>query len=89
MSTLRAAAESQQRLQEKDDRKNCDKWGDKIKAKSIDIDSRFFIADNSQILFIISKAEMPNEEIAIWLNTPFFASSKTFMFDQAFKESKN
>jgi len=55
----------------------------KIKAKKIDVDTRFFISDTEQILFMISKTGMPEEEIAVWLNTPFFASSMAFMFDQA------
>ena len=55
----------------------------KIKAKKIDVDTRFFIVDNKEILFIISNSE--DEEIAIWLNTPFFTSTLAFMFEQALK----
>ena len=55
----------------------------RIKAKNIKVDTRFFISDNEQVLFIISKNGMPDEEIAVWLNTPFFASSLSFMFDEA------
>ena len=57
----------------------------KIKAKQLNIDARFYIADNDQILFIISKGNMPDEEIAVWLNTPFFTSALSFMFEQAVK----
>ncbi len=57
----------------------------KIKAKKINIDTRFFIADNEQILFMISNSNHPDEEIAVWLNTPFFASTLGFMFEQAVK----
>ena len=57
----------------------------KIKAKQLAIDARFYIADNDQILFIISKGNMPDEEIAVWLNTPFFTSALSFMFEQAVK----
>ena len=55
----------------------------KIKAKIINIDARFFIADSEEVLFVISNAKLPDEEIAVWLNTPFFASTLSFMFDQA------
>lgn len=55
----------------------------KLKAKKIDVDTRFFIADSEQVLFMISKTGMPEEEIAVWLNTPFFASSMAFMYEQA------
>ena len=57
----------------------------KIKAKQMDIDARFYIADNDQILFIISKGNMPDEEIAVWLNTPFFTSALAFLFEEAVK----
>lgn len=57
----------------------------KIKAKKISIDSRFYIVDSNQILFIISKGNSPDEELAVWLNTPFFTSALSFMFDQAVK----
>jgi sugar-specific transcriptional regulator TrmB len=55
----------------------------KIKAKRIEVDTRFFIADSEQVLFMISKTGMPEEEIAVWLNTPFFATSLTYMFNAA------
>ncbi|MFA7707829.1 MAG: helix-turn-helix domain-containing protein [Candidatus Pacearchaeota archaeon] len=57
----------------------------KIKAKQLNIDARFYISDNDQILFIISKGNMPDEEIAVWLNTPFFTTALSFMFDQAMR----
>lgn len=67
--------------EEKDIKKINSKF--KIKAKKIDIDSKFFIVDNDQVLFSISKNSAPEEEIAIWLNTPFFASTLAFLFEQA------
>jgi sugar-specific transcriptional regulator TrmB len=69
---------------EKDIKKINNKF--KIKAKRILIDSKFFISDNEQVLFLISNTSSPDEEIAVWLNTPFFASTLSFMFDQAVRE---
>lgn len=69
---------------EKEIRKISNKF--KIKAKPISIDAKFFIADNEQVLFIISKGSAPDEEIAVWLNTPFFTSALSFLFDQATRE---
>jgi len=69
--------------EEKDIRKINSKF--KIKAKNIGIDARFYIADKDQILFLISKGGFSDEELAVWLNTPFFTSTMAFMFDQAFK----
>lgn len=57
----------------------------RINAKPINIDAKFYIGDNEQVLFIISKAELPEQEIAIWLNTPFFTSALGFLFEQAIK----
>ena len=57
----------------------------KIKVQPITIDSRFFIIDNEQVVFIIANSNLPEEEIAIWLNTPFFASALSFLFDAAVK----
>ncbi|MBS3093440.1 TrmB family transcriptional regulator [Candidatus Pacearchaeota archaeon] len=58
----------------------------RIKAKSISIESKFFISDSEQVLFIISNGKLPEEEIAIWLNTPFFTSALSYLFDKANKE---
>ena len=69
--------------EEKDIKKINNKF--KIKAKKIEVDTRFFIADNEQVLFIISKSNQ-DEEIAVWLNTPFFCSTLGFMFEQALRE---
>jgi len=57
----------------------------KIKAKPISVDSKFFIIDNEQVLFIISKSSSPEDEIAIWINTPFFTSALAFLINEAIK----
>ena len=57
----------------------------KIKAKKINIDAKFFIADNDQILFVISNSNAPEEELAVWLNTSFFATALVYLFDEAVK----
>lgn len=60
-----------------------------IKAKHLDMKARFFIADDSQVLFMLSNStpsiENDEEEIGIWINSEFFASSLSTMFDMAFK----
>jgi len=58
----------------------------KIKAMKIDIDAKFFICDTDQVLFIISKGSSPDEELAVWLNAPFFSQALSFLFSQATKE---
>ena len=56
------------------------------REQAINIDAKFFIADNEQVLFLISKATAPDEELAVWLNTPFFTSALSFMFNEAMKD---
>ncbi|MEK6831034.1 MAG: helix-turn-helix domain-containing protein [Nanoarchaeota archaeon] len=53
----------------------------KINAKPISVDARFFIADSEQVLFMISNGN--EEEISVWLNTPFFVSTLAFMTEKA------
>jgi len=57
----------------------------KLKARPINIDAKFYIADNDQVLLSISNTNESEDELAIWLNTPFFASALAFLFDQAVK----
>jgi len=68
---------------EREVKKICNKF--KIKVALINIDAKFFIADSDQVLFLISKGTAPDEEIAVWLNTPFFSQALSFMFNQAVK----
>ncbi|MBU0760657.1 MAG: hypothetical protein KJ858_03130 [Nanoarchaeota archaeon] len=52
----------------------------KISAKTnlkpflTDSDARMYISDKKEVLFMIT-SEKADEEIAIWLNSPFFAQS--------------
>ncbi len=53
----------------------------KVRIKQIDIDAKFFIVDKTEILFYISKDK--NEDIAIWLNSEFFAEAFSSLFEKA------
>jgi|SRR3989344_2020103 len=59
-----------------------------IKAKKVDIKARFFIADENQVLFMLSSQLQDEEELGIWINSDFFGSSLASMFDLAFKAAK-
>jgi len=72
---------------EKDIKKINNKF--KIKAFPIAIDAKFYVADSDQVLFVISKGTAPDEEIAVWLNTPFFCSALATMFNLAAKSDGN
>lgn len=53
-----------------------------LKIKKIAIDSKFFIVDRKEIIFYTSK-NTDDEEMAIWLNSEFFANAFASFFDKA------
>ena len=52
-----------------------------VKFNKININAKFFIIDRKEILFYINKNG--DEEVAIWLNSEFFASAFATLFDNA------
>lgn len=54
-----------------------------VPFKKIDIDAKFFIVDKKEILFYVSKER--EKEIAIWLNSEFFANAFGDLFENALK----
>jgi len=60
----------------------------KVKIKKIEINSKFFIMDGEQILFILNEGTTADEDIAIWLNTEFFSTAFQYLFDQAWEVQK-
>lgn len=53
-----------------------------FKIKKVNIDTKFFIIDKTEILFYLSN-NSEDEEIAIWLNSDFFAQAFATLFDKA------
>ena len=53
-----------------------------IKIKSTNLDTKFFIIDRREMLFYLSKGD-DNKDVAIWLNSEFFASAFAMLFEQA------
>lgn len=54
----------------------------KIKIKKINIDAKFFIIDRKEIIFYLSR-DNTNEDVAIWLNSDFFAKAFATLFEKA------
>jgi sugar-specific transcriptional regulator TrmB len=52
------------------------------KIKRVNIDAKFFIIDRKEILFYLSK-DSNKEDIAIWINSEFFAKAFASLFDKA------
>ena len=58
-----------------------------LKIKKIDIHTKFFIVDQKEILFYLSKGskETEQEDVAVWLNSPFFVNAFLNLFRRAVK----
>jgi len=59
-----------------------------VKATKTEVNSRFFIVDRKEMLFMIlpEKNNSENSEIAIWLNSRFFVEAFATLFDVAQKK---
>ena len=53
----------------------------KIKFKKVNIDAKFFVIDRTEMLFYVTKDS--EDELAIWLNSDFFAQAFSILFDKA------
>jgi sugar-specific transcriptional regulator TrmB len=58
-----------------------------LKIKRIEIDSKFFIIDRSEVLFYLSR-NSSKDDSAIWLNSEFFAQAFASLFETAVGSSK-
>ena len=58
-----------------------------IKAYNINSDARLYIADKKEVLFMITSANA-EEEMSVWLNSPFFAESLKGMVESALLNGK-
>lgn len=59
-----------------------------IKAKQIESSARLFMADRKEVLFMITP-QNSDEEIGVWLDSPFFTDSMTEMVENALKNQFN
>jgi len=57
----------------------------KVKIKPITINTKFFIVDGEQVMFMLSEGA-EDEDVAIWLNTAFFTNALTYLFNQVWEE---
>jgi HTH-type transcriptional regulator, sugar sensing transcriptional regulator len=54
-----------------------------IKIKQIQLPGKFYIVDRKEVLFYVSKDR--DDDIAIWINSEFFANSFSDLFNRAYK----
>jgi sugar-specific transcriptional regulator TrmB len=52
-----------------------------LKIKKVGLDAKFFIIDRAEVLFYVSKGG--EEDIAVWINSPFFAEAFASLFENA------
>ena len=58
-----------------------------VPVKSKPINSRFVIADKTEIIFTIKPTNTHEDfDYGVWINSPFFATSMSYMFDLAWRE---
>ena len=55
-----------------------------FKAKHVETSSRLFAADKKEVLFMVTP-EKSEEDIGVWLNSPFFTASLAGLFEQGLK----
>ena len=57
-----------------------------VEVKSKPINARFVIADKKELIFTIKPTNVHEDfDYGVWINSPFFTSSLTYMFDLAWK----
>ncbi len=59
-----------------------------IKAKTINSNARVFMADKKEILFMVTP-ETAEEEIGVWLDSPFFTESLANVIEASYNTNKN
>jgi len=55
-----------------------------LKAKHVDTNARLFVSDKKEVLFMVTPHES-EEEMAVWLTSPFFTESLSNIVSQALK----
>lgn len=58
-----------------------------IKAKSINSNARVFMIDRKEVLFMVTP-ETAEEEIGVWLDSPFFTDSLSTIIDNSLRAEK-
>lgn len=59
-----------------------------LKARGIDSNAKLFMADKKEVFFMLT-ADNADEEIGVWLNSPFFTESLFSIVDQTLNKKLN
>lgn len=52
-----------------------------LKIKKVELEAKFYIIDRTEVLFYVSKGA--EEDVAVWINSPFFAEAFATLFTSA------
>jgi len=76
-------------LKDNESGKVAKKMTDLVRIKSLNFDSRFCVVDNKQVMFMLvdDKDVHPSYDLAMWVNTPFFAKTLQGTFNTAWGDS--
>ncbi len=56
----------------------------KINARKLDVNSRFYIVDKEQMLFMLSQnTQKDDDDLGVWINSSFFVNSMSYLFDKS------
>ena len=58
----------------------------KVNAQKLDVNSRFFVVDKEQVLFMLSQNSKDEEELGVWISSPFFVNSLAYLFEQTWRK---
>ena len=59
----------------------------KINARKLDVNSRFYIVDKEQILFMLSQnTQKDDDDLGVWINSGFFVNSMSFLFEKSWNK---
>lgn len=57
-----------------------------LKAKKIDINASFYVADKKEIVFMLNESSDNQDQMAVWFSSDFFVNALTNLFDLAMKK---
>jgi len=59
----------------------------KVNARKLDVNSRFYIVDKEQILFMLSQnAQKDDDDLGVWIKSGFFVNSMSFLFEKSWNQ---
>lgn len=59
----------------------------RINARKLDVNSRFYMIDKEQILFMLSQnTQKDDDDLGVWINSSFFVNSMSYLFEKSWNK---